>query len=46
MNESRFYIGRAAKPRDQADYDWALGTASTESQPSAVNTAVGDWRQY
>jgi len=46
MNRNRFYIGRAAKPRDQADFDWALGTASTESQPSAVNSAVGDWHQY
>ncbi len=46
INRARFYLGRAAKPRDQADYDWALGQATTESRPSVVNAAVGDWARY
>jgi hypothetical protein len=46
MNRNRFYIGRASKPRDQADYDWALGTASTEAAPSTVMSAVEGWREY
>ena len=46
INPARFYIGRAAKPRDQADYDWALGQASSQSSPSIVPAAVDEWRQY
>jgi hypothetical protein len=46
MNRNRFYIGRASKPRDQADYDWALGSATTEGTPSTVYSAVEGWRGY
>lgn len=46
MNAARFYIGRVKKPRDQADYDWALGTASTMASPTAVTSQVSDWMSY
>lgn len=46
MNRDRFYIGRMRKPRDQADYDWAIGQTSTAATPSVVNTAVPDWAEY
>ncbi len=46
INPARFYIGRAAKPRDQADYDWALGQSDTKLTPSAVNSGVELWPWY
>lgn len=46
MNRNRFYLARSAKPRDQADYDWALGQATTKGQPSMVNSSVGNWTIY
>jgi len=46
MNRSRFYIGRAAKPRAPADYDWALGQASSQETPSTVSSSITDWFLY
>ncbi len=46
MDRDRFYLARSAKPRDEADYDWALGVRTTKGQPSLVNSAVGNWAYY
>lgn len=47
VNRSRFYIGRVRKPRDQDDYNWALGTSSTESQPTYVGvSSINNWADY
>lgn len=47
INRNRFYLTRIRKPRDQADFDWALGTASTLSTPTFIGvSAVDDWRGY
>ncbi len=46
LNVDRFYIGRLSKPRDQADYDWALGQADTQGTPSTVGSSVDDWLYY
>jgi hypothetical protein len=46
MNRNRFYLGRLRKPRDAADYTWALGSANTQSQPTTVTSGVSDWERY
>jgi hypothetical protein len=46
VDATRFYIGRVRKPRDQADYDWALGVADTTPNLSVVPSAVNDWMSY
>lgn len=46
MNPERFYLARAKKPRDQADYDWALGMGDTSDRPSVVNAGIGTWAEY
>lgn len=46
LDRNRFYLGRARKPRDQADYEWELATTSTANRPTAVGTGVEDWLQY
>lgn len=46
LNIARFYIGRLSKPRDQADYDWALGQVSTQGTPSSVSAGVHGWMSY
>ena len=47
INRSRFYLTRIRKPRDQADFDWALGTASTLSTPTFIGvSSVDDWMRY
>ncbi|MBX7244987.1 MAG: hypothetical protein K1X53_05785 [Candidatus Sumerlaeaceae bacterium] len=46
IDPARFYLGRPRKPRDQADYDWALGTGNTSASPTSITASVGDWRDY
>lgn len=46
MLRERFYLARAKKPRDQADYDWALGSTTTTQQPSQVPSSAHDWMMY
>lgn len=46
INRARFYIARLAKPRDQADYEWALGEANTQNAPSSVGASALDWDLY
>jgi len=48
VRRDRFYLGRVKKPRDQADYDWAIGQASTVAQPTMIQTgsAVQEWDRY
>ena len=47
INRNRFYLARIRKPRDQADLDWALGTASTLSTPTFIGvSSVDDWMRY
>lgn len=46
MNRSRFYIGRLAKPRDQADYDWAIAQSDTSSAPSFVYSTIPEWTNF
>ena len=42
IDPDRFYAGRARKPRDQADYDWALASTSTENAPTSIRQAAPD----
>lgn len=46
LNSARFYIARAVKPRDQADYDWALGSADSQASPTAVTSGIAEWNRY
>lgn len=46
MDRSRFYLARSKKPRDQADYDWALGYVDTKAWPSSVRSGVIEWAEY
>ncbi|CAN5279954.1 hypothetical protein BH09SUM1_BH09SUM1_30300 [soil metagenome] len=43
INPSRFYLARAKKPRDQADYDWAMGQTDTIAAPTLLSTQGGAW---
>lgn len=45
--KEQFHLARARKPRDQADYDWALATTSTEDAPTQLMaTGGGGWTFY
>jgi hypothetical protein len=46
INPARFYLGRLRKPRDQADYLWAISTSDTKSTPTRSTTGEYGWTAY
>ena len=46
INPARFYLGRLRKPRDQADYLWAISTSDTKSNPTRSTTGESGWEAY
>ncbi len=46
MDRNKFYIGRVAKRRDQADSAGALGSIDTSANLRVVPSTVGVWLEY
>lgn len=48
INPARFYLARARKPRDGADYTWAIATVTTKATPilPAVEANGDNWAVY
>lgn len=46
INPARLYLARARKPRDQADYDWAVTRADTKSSPLVDASGIDSWLLY
>lgn len=43
MNPARFWIGRLRKPRDAADWEWALGTTDTRPATTQLSPQPSGW---
>jgi len=41
VNPDRFWPARLQKPRDEADFDWALGQSDTRSTPTRISEDQG-----
>lgn len=47
INPARVYLGRARKPRDDADYQWASASADTKLSPTLVGiSSVEGWMMH
>lgn len=46
VRRDRIYFGRLRKPRDNADYLWAITTENTKSTPTRLPTGEGAWISF
>ena len=46
VDPDQFWVARMKKPRDEADYGWALGEADTSLNPTGIVNANILWLEY